>query len=85
MIDINPHRRLSLRRMLTVKMIARCCSINTSHLRASREASSLGGVVNFGASMALDRFRLLLVKANQFRPGLLVDTQQFIQLGMQRQ
>jgi len=43
------------------------------------------GSLDLDTSMALDRFRFLLVKAGQFRPGVLVDTQQFIQLGVQRQ
>ena len=33
-------------------------------------------------SMTLDRFRFLLVETNQFRPGLLVGTQQFVQFGV---
>jgi hypothetical protein len=36
---------------------------------------SLGGFVYLGVAMVLDCFRLLFIKANQFRPGLLVDAQ----------
>jgi hypothetical protein len=43
---------------------------------------SLAGFANLDGSMTLDRFRFLLVEANQFRPGLLVGTQQFAQFGV---
>jgi hypothetical protein len=42
------------------------------------------GFPNLGV-FALDGFRFLLVETNQFRSGLLVDSQQFVQFGVQRQ
>ncbi len=43
------------------------------------------GFADLGGSMALDSFRFQLVETHQFRSGLLVDTQQLVQLGVQRQ
>jgi hypothetical protein len=47
-----------------------------------RRPLSLAGFANLGGSMTLDRFRFLLVETNQFRPGLPVGTQQFVQFGV---
>ena len=47
-----------------------------------RQPIPLAGFANLGGSMTLDRFRFLLVETNQFRPSLLVGTQQFAQFGV---
>ena len=40
---------------------------------------------NFGVAVDLDFFRLLFVEPGKFGPGFVVDAQQFIEFGMQRE